>query len=163
MIVLAVFFFKVFKIIIIFNSYFPKQSFIYIFIFVIFYFEIMSHRNSYKELSCNLHLDFTTIILLFGSKKPSWWMGNQTIINLRCSKTGLFGSQYVTMVKNVGIRVLWWLSRLSIWHFHCSGLGHCCGMGSVPGPGLLCGCSCKKKNVGIIWDSVGATWGHYAK
>ena len=26
-----------------------------------------------------------------------------------------------------------WLNRLSIWHGHYRGLGHCCGMGSVPG------------------------------
>ena len=23
----------------------------------------------------------------------------------------------------------------AIWHYRCSGLGHCCGMGSIPGPG----------------------------
>ena len=32
-------------------------------------------------------------------------------------------------------RVLLWHSRLRIWHCHCSGLGHHCGMGSIPGPG----------------------------
>ena len=26
-------------------------------------------------------------------------------------------------------------SALRIWHCHCSSLGHCCGAGSVPGPG----------------------------
>ena len=24
-----------------------------------------------------------------------------------------------------------WHSRLRIWHCHCSGLGHCCGIGSL--------------------------------
>ena len=27
---------------------------------------------------------------------------------------------------NLGVPM--WLSRLRIWHRHCSGLGHCCGM-----------------------------------
>ena len=32
-------------------------------------------------------------------------------------------------------KVSWWLSGLSIQHYHCYGSGHCCGMGSIPGPG----------------------------
>ena len=28
-----------------------------------------------------------------------------------------------------------WCCRLRIWHCHCSGLGHCCGMGLIPGWG----------------------------
>ena len=35
---------------------------------------------------------------------------------------------------------------LRIWHCHCSSLGHCCGVGSIPGPGTsTChGCSPQK-------------------
>ena len=29
--------------------------------------------------------------------------------------------------------VVLWLSGLRTWPCHCSGLGHCCGAGSVPG------------------------------
>ena len=38
-------------------------------------------------------------------------------------------------------------SRLRIWHYHCSALGHFCGVGSIPGPGTSAcrGCSQKKK------------------
>ena len=28
-----------------------------------------------------------------------------------------------------------WSSGLRIWHCHCSSRGHCCGSGSIPGPG----------------------------
>uniref|UniRef100_A0A8D1NRS6 Epidermal growth factor receptor pathway substrate 15 n=1 Tax=Sus scrofa TaxID=9823 RepID=A0A8D1NRS6_PIG len=31
--------------------------------------------------------------------------------------------------------VPWWLSRLRIWHCHCGGSSHCCGVGLIPGPG----------------------------
>ena len=31
--------------------------------------------------------------------------------------------------------VLLWCSELRIWHCHCSGSGHCCASGSIPGPG----------------------------
>ena len=33
------------------------------------------------------------------------------------------------------MKVSLWYSRLSIQHCHCSSLGRCCGMGSIPGPG----------------------------
>ena len=36
------------------------------------------------------------------------------------------------MVGSYGVPL--WCSRLGIWHCHCSALGHCCGLGSIPGP-----------------------------
>ena len=33
------------------------------------------------------------------------------------------------------MRVPLWLSRLRIWHYHCSRSSHCCGTDSNPGPG----------------------------
>ena len=43
--------------------------------------------------------------------------------------------------------VPWWPSGLRIQHCHCSGSGHCCVLGVIPGLGTLtcCGCSQKKK------------------
>ena len=40
-----------------------------------------------------------------------------------------------------------WLSRLKIQPYHCSGSGCCCGVGSIPDPGIsiCCGCGKKKK------------------
>ena len=40
-----------------------------------------------------------------------------------------------------------WLSRLRIQPYHCSGSGCCCGVGSIPDPGIsiCCGCGKKKK------------------
>ena len=32
-----------------------------------------------------------------------------------------------------------WHSGLRTWHCHCNSLGHCCGVGLIPGPGIsLC-------------------------
>ena len=31
--------------------------------------------------------------------------------------------------------VLWWINGLKIWHCHCCDSGHCCYVGSDPGPG----------------------------
>ena len=41
-----------------------------------------------------------------------------------------------------------WHSQLRIWHCHCSGSGHCCGMGLILGPGTSAchGCGQKGKN-----------------
>ena len=33
------------------------------------------------------------------------------------------------------IGILLWPRRLRIWHFHCSDLGHCCSVNSIPGLG----------------------------
>ena len=43
-----------------------------------------------------------------------------------------------------------WLSRLKIQPYHCSGSGCCCGVGSIPDPGIsiCCGCGKKKKKKG---------------
>lgn len=40
------------------------------------------------------------------------------------------------------IAVPWGLSRLTIWHCHCSSLFCCCGTSSIPGSGtsVCCGC-----------------------
>ena len=40
-----------------------------------------------------------------------------------------------------------WLSSLRIWCYHCSGLGHCCGVGLIPGleTSTCCKCNQKKK------------------
>ena len=45
--------------------------------------------------------------------------------------------------------VPWWRSRLRTWHCHCSGSGHCCALGWIPGPGnSACGgCDPKKKKI----------------
>ena len=42
--------------------------------------------------------------------------------------------------------VPWWLSGLRIQHCQYRGSGHCCGSGSIPGPGTpgCCGCGQKK-------------------
>ena len=42
--------------------------------------------------------------------------------------------------------VPWWLSRLSIQHSPCSGSGHYCGTGSIPGPGTFICCRCSQNN-----------------
>ena len=34
-------------------------------------------------------------------------------------------------------RVPWWCTGLRIWHCHCSSSSHCCGRGSIPGPGTF--------------------------
>ena len=38
-----------------------------------------------------------------------------------------------------------WFSRLRIWHCHCSGSGCCCGVGSIPGPGIYACHTCDQK------------------
>ena len=38
-----------------------------------------------------------------------------------------------------------WHRKFRIQHCHCSGSGHCCGMGSVPGPGISACCRCSQK------------------
>lgn len=46
-----------------------------------------------------------------------------------------------------------WLNRLRIWHSHCSGLGHCYSMDSIPGPRSFphaMGEAKKKKNLKSI-------------
>ena len=42
--------------------------------------------------------------------------------------------------------VLGWLSGLRIQHCPCSGLGHCCGVGSLPGLGTSTWHGCGEKN-----------------
>ena len=43
--------------------------------------------------------------------------------------------------------VLMWHSELRILHCHCKGLGRCCGVGSIPGPGTsTCYRHSQKKN-----------------
>ena len=37
--------------------------------------------------------------------------------------------------KNLQLRAFLWHSRLRIWHCLCGGLGHCCAVGLIPGPG----------------------------
>ena len=54
-----------------------------------------------------------------------------------------FASFWATMgttcflFKNEIFEVLLWWSRLRIQHCHCSSLGHCRGLGSIPGPGTF--------------------------
>lgn len=38
-----------------------------------------------------------------------------------------------------------WLRGLRIWYCHCSGMGHCYGMGLIPGPRTSCSQKKKKK------------------
>ena len=47
------------------------------------------------------------------------------------------------LLKKNLITVLLWHSRLRIWCYHCSSLGHCCGTSSKPGPetSICLGCS----------------------
>ena len=49
-------------------------------------------------------------------------------------------------------------SRLRTRHCHCSGLGHCCGMSSIPGPGTSAchGCCQKRKRNEVLIHA--ATW-----
>ena len=49
--------------------------------------------------------------------------------------------------KEIGWGAPRWLSRLRIQHCHCSGSGHCCGVGSIPGLGTFrcCGHDQKKE------------------
>ena len=42
---------------------------------------------------------------------------------------------FLWLSKKAEGRVPLWFSRLRIQHFHCSGLGRYCGIGSIPGPG----------------------------
>ena len=60
---------------------------------------------------------------------------------------------YKLPIKNFAEEFPWWHSRLRIWHCHCSGLGSCCGVGSVLGTGTssCCGHNQKlKKNLQIF-------------
>ena len=54
---------------------------------------------------------------------------------------------YLTsLLKCLGLKVPWWQSGLRNPHCHCCGLGHCYGMGPVPGPGTsTCHKSSQKK------------------
>ena len=54
---------------------------------------------------------------------------------------------YNQIVKRQKTGVLLWCRRLSMWNCHCSSLGHCCGMGLIPGLGIYecCKSSQKKK------------------
>ena len=56
------------------------------------------------------------------------------------------------MIRNSIRGILLCLSGLRMGHCHCSGWGHCCGMGWIPGPGtstcLGCGRKRKKKSNG---------------
>ena len=54
---------------------------------------------------------------------------------------------YLTsLLKCLGLEVPWWQSGLRNPHCHCCGLGHCYGMGPVPGPGTsTCHKSSQKK------------------
>ena len=44
-----------------------------------------------------------------------------------------------------------WYSRLRAWHYYCSGLGFCCGVGSVPGPGTFTCCRHRRKKKKKVW------------
>ena len=46
--------------------------------------------------------------------------------------------KYLLMLRVTGVP--WWLRRLRIWGCHCSGLGHSCGTGLIPGPGTSACC-----------------------
>ena len=46
-------------------------------------------------------------------------------------------------VENEGVS--WWSSGLRVGCCHCPGLGHCCGMGSISGPGMSACCGHAKK------------------
>ena len=67
--------------------------------------------------------------------------------NKESSKRADFNSPLSNIVPGVPL----WHSGLRIWCCHCSSLGHCCGAGSIPGPGTsICyGCGQKKKNHSI--------------
>ena len=56
--------------------------------------------------------------------------------NVLCNSSG--GSSSVAQrVKDLeGVRL--WRRGLRIWHCPCSGLGCCCAVGSIPGPGNFC-------------------------
>ena len=52
-----------------------------------------------------------------------------------------------TMIKQeIKLGIPLWHRGLKIWCGHCSSLGHCYGMGLIPGPGIstCCGCSPKR-------------------
>ena len=51
---------------------------------------------------------------------------------LECER---FWSTAMVLHKKIFSRIPWWLRGLRIWHCHCYGLGHCCGVGSIPGLG----------------------------
>ena len=59
--------------------------------------------------------------------------------------------------------VLLWHSRLRIWHNHCSGLGQCCGTGSLAWELPLC-CRCGPKKGGyfhiLVWKDL---WRHIVR
>ena len=53
-------------------------------------------------------------------------------------------------ILKVFLGVPWWPSRLGIWHYHCSGLGHYCGTGSMPGLGTsICYGHSQKKYLSV--------------
>ena len=43
-----------------------------------------------------------------------------------------------------------WHSKLSIWCCHCRGSGHCCDVGSIPGPGTSTCPRCGQKKMLLI-------------
>ena len=61
-------------------------------------------------------------------------------------------SSWSAFVNKTTPRLPLWCSRLRIWWCHCSGLGHCCGEGSVPGLGIsICqGASKMKKKKQLL-------------
>ena len=55
-------------------------------------------------------------------------------------------------IKEEHVGVPLWCSGLRVWCCHCSSLGHCCGWGSIPGPGTFkCGAHSPPLNKGTFW------------
>ena len=55
------------------------------------------------------------------------WVGNPLSCNRNSCQAGF--------IKSIGIRVSLWCSVLKTWHCHCSSLGSCCSVGSIPDQG----------------------------
>ena len=65
---------------------------------------------------------------------PEMFHGDQSLCLLQTHAS--FFVSILLLFKNISYKwyqtgVSWWLSRLRIWHCHC------CGVGSIPGPGIL--------------------------
>ena len=104
----------------------------------------------------------------FFLKKIRAGLWNHTIIKYSlsishgfCPMLGVWGtSENKTDKTYKAWRVLLWHSGLRIWHYHCSGLGCCCGADSVPGLGSFTCCGRGQKNKKIYKPCCHGTYMH---
>ena len=139
-----------------------------------FFYSTASGRSRKKDSICILTGNHVNIVLVYlkfqksissifriaqgssthSSDKSHWWQGKKELLasnyflqdNMLAlkKKSQTFSVRNHVFFKKDLFGVFLWCRRLRIWCRHCSGLGCCCGAGSLPSPGTSTCQGCSK-------------------